>query len=577
MFLRAVPSAPPGGRIVPELAGSTPERDRVEAELRRLRAEISRLERHRRQLEDRLSSASEPPPPISTPAELEATLRTFVKKVAMILQADKCVIMLINEERGELVAETPAHGITDDEARQLRIPSAEGLSGEVFQSGKARIVADCIADPIVTEPVALLKLHNAVSVPLVLERRGADESATIRKRIGVLHAFNKRRNEAFNEDDIRLLTVLARSAAAVISNARLMIRVSEEKRRLEETLHSMMAGVVVLDADGKIMLINHSARGMFGLSADGYEGRTVAEVVQEHEVAQLLTQTLQQREEQRAEVTLFHPQQRIYQVQTGPVKGNDGALVGVVATLMDITELRNVERMKTEFVSSVSHELRTPLTSIKGFIRTLLEDEEGYYDRETQREFYQVIDSECDRLVRLIGDLLNVARIESGRALQVDYSEVDLTATLGRITQVYQSTTQRHVFVKKLPDHAVKIDCDADKIEQVINNLLSNAVKYSPDGGTISVGLEESADRIAFWVSDQGIGIPEEHLDKIFLQFHRVEDHMTMRAGGAGIGLYLVQALVKAHGGDITVQSKLGQGSAFRVELPKKAPAAAPA
>ncbi len=255
-------------------------------------------------------------------------------------------------------------------------------------------------------------------------------------------------------------------------------------------------------------------------------------------------------------------------MQTALLRGDNGQVVGVVTTLNDITDIRSVERMKTEFVSTVSHELRTPLTSIKGFIRTLLDDTEGYYDREMQMEFYRIIDTECDRLVRLISDLLNLSRIESGRMLDLVITEVDLNKAMARIVDAQRSYASAHNFEIIAPSDLPLISADQDKIEQVLTNLLSNAVKYSPEGGKITVLAERLNDHVQVSVTDQGIGIPEEHLGKLFTRFHRVDNRDTRKQYGTGIGLYLVKHLVEAHRGEIKVESTLGEGSTFSFVLP---------
>jgi two-component system phosphate regulon sensor histidine kinase PhoR len=225
--------------------------------------------------------------------------------------------------------------------------------------------------------------------------------------------------------------------------------------------------------------------------------------------------------------------------------------------------------MKSEFVSTVSHELRTPLTSIKGFTRTLLEDTEGYYDRDTQMEFYRIIDTECDRLVRLISDLLNLSRIESGRALELVLTEVDLRELIGRVVDSQRAYTDKHEFRIICQDDLPVITADRDKVDQVLTNLLSNAIKYSPDGGDIVVHAREIGDnRVAVSVTDHGIGIPDEQIAKLFTRFHRVDSGDSRKQYGTGIGLYLVKHLVEAHQGEVSVESEQGDGSTFTFVIP---------
>jgi len=227
--------------------------------------------------------------------------------------------------------------------------------------------------------------------------------------------------------------------------------------------------------------------------------------------------------------------------------------------------------MKTAFVSTVSHELRTPLTSIKGFISTLLQDTEGYFDDEMRLEFYQIIDTECDRLRRLIDDLLNVSRIESGRALEMNWSLFEPLGVIEKVIQAQRSYTDRHKFILDFDGEVPKILGDPDKFDQILTNLLSNAVKYS-SGGEIRIAVDTSHETMKLSISDQGIGIPKDKLPRIFEKFERVDNRDTRQAGGTGIGLFLVKHLVELHEGKIEVTSEVGTGSVFTVFLPLRPP-----
>jgi two-component system phosphate regulon sensor histidine kinase PhoR len=556
--------------------GATRQDDEIRAELERLRVQIRELQQAKRRLEAELQeSAGNASAPITTAAELESVLRRFMQKVAMIVRADKTVLMLYEESTGELVAQWPSLGLNREEIEIFRVRATQGVSGQVFREGRAVIVDDAMTDPrTVKENVALLHMRNALTVPLMIERRDLEGKVVEKTTIGVFHAFNKRGGERFTEEDVTLLTALSRNAAAVISSAKLYIAVSDEKRELEATLQGMLSGVLVVDAQGRVRLVNSAAKHIFDIPAEDGTGKPLTQVVRNEEITELVHSCLNGRAEASAEISIFHPEERIYQVQTALLQGDNKAVVGVVATLNDITDIRSVERMKTEFVSTVSHELRTPLTSVKGFIRTLLDDTEGYYDRGMQMEFYHIIDTECDRLVRLISDLLNLSRIESGRTLDLVVTEVDLPKTITRVVEAQRSYATNHVFDVIAPSDLASIFADQDKVEQVLTNLLSNAVKYSPDGGKVTVQAARLDEHVAVSVSDQGIGIPDEHLSKLFTRFHRVDNRDTRKQYGTGIGLYLVKHLVEAHHGEIKVESKLGEGSTFTFLLPLRQPTA---
>jgi two-component system phosphate regulon sensor histidine kinase PhoR len=268
---------------------------------------------------------------------------------------------------------------------------------------------------------------------------------------------------------------------------------------------------------------------------------------------------------------------RIFQGHTAFVRGENGGaphVMGVVAIFNDITEIRNVERMKTAFVSTVSHELRTPLTSIKGFVSTLLQDKEGFYDTDTRMEFYEIIDSECDRLQRLIEDLLNVSRIESGRALQMNWSFFNPIPIVEKVLHAQRSYTDKHDLKVEVQDELPPVLGDADKFDQIMTNLVSNAIKYSPSGGAVTVGIKSEGDTLTVSVKDNGIGIPQDKLNRVFEKFERVDDRDTRSAGGTGIGLFLVKHLVERHDGEVWVESEPGQGSTFTFRVPLQPPQA---
>ncbi len=554
------------------LSESTVRQDQdIRAELDRLRAQIAELQEAKRQLEAELQDTSATAQaPITTSAELESTLRWFLQRVGVILQAEKAALMLYEPEPGELAAQWPALGMTRDDVDAFRVRATQGVSGQVFREGKPIITDDAMSDPrTLKENVALLNIRNVLTVPLVVERKDAEGQVVEKTIIGVFNVFNKRGGRRFTEEDVTLLTSLAKSAASVISSAKLYIAVADEKRELERTLQGMLAGVLVVGGDSRVRLMNSAAKHIFGIPGEDGSGKLLTQVIHDEAVHSLVRSCLEGSSEANAELSIFSPEERVYQVQTAMLRGDGGDVSGVVATFNDITELRGVERMKSEFVSTVSHELRTPLTSIKGFIRTLLDDTDGYYDRETQMEFYRIIDTECDRLVRLINDLLNLSRIESGRALDLVLGEVDLGALIARVVDSQKAYTDRHRFEVIVPGDLPKIVADRDKLDQVLTNLLSNAVKYSPDGGQITVSARDIGDhKLSVSITDQGIGIPDEQIGKLFTRFHRVDSRDSRKQYGTGIGLYLVKHLVEAHQGEVSVASKPGEGSTFTFILP---------
>lgn len=503
--------------------------------------------------------------------ELDTTLRRLVHRIAMILQADKVVMMFFDRETGELMGIPPAYGVDEDMLTMFRLRATHGVSGKVFREGKPVIFADPIRDEEAAEdPFSILHVANGVTVPLVIEKRDEENRVIDRTTIGVLHAFNKRHGEQFTDEDVRLLERMAKSAAAVISNLRMYQEIVEEKEELLHTIESLYAGLVLISPDGRILQMNASARSIFDPKGESV-GKNFREVVASEAVQQLIEDTGAGRETAPAiELSIVNDgHERVFHVQAAQVRAEDGRQIGTVAILNDVTELKNIERMKSAFVATVSHELRTPLTAIKGFISTLLADDS--FPEEDRREFYVIIDHECDRLTRLINDLLNIARIEAGESLKPHYTEVDLKRLAQKVVLIQQQASNRHQLILEAPEELPNIIADEDKIDQVLTNLISNAIKYSPDGGQVRIKLQASDEKVHISVQDQGIGIPKEHLPKIFDRFHRVHTEDNRKIYGTGLGLYLVKHLVEQiHLGKVWAESEVGVGSTFHVELPMK-------
>jgi two-component system phosphate regulon sensor histidine kinase PhoR len=550
--------------------------DDLHQELRRLKAEREQMEQRIRQMERQLQEAQmreELPEVITSRQQLEKTLSRQVKKVAMILQAEKCVFMLYDRETEELVAQQPAIGLTDEHVKALHVRATQGISGQVYREAKPIILEDAINDPrTVRENVALLNIKNGVSVPLIVEERDEEQRVVGKHTIGVLHVFNKRFGRNFSEEDVRLLTILARQVAAVIRNANLYLEVAQDRDTLRKTLESIVAGIVLINPQGRIQLMNDAARHILGVSPEDGVGQLYTEVIRDEKTQDLLSEALHKATEVTREIEFYTPQQRIYQAQAAPVQGGNNGIQGVVAIFNDITEIRNVERMKSSFISTVSHELLTPLTAIKGFISTLLDDTEGFFDQETQREFYSIINSECDRLRRLITDLLNLSRLDQGLTLQLFPRPMRVADLIPRVVDFHRPDTQIHSFRIHLDPNLPEIMADEDRVDQIISSLINNAIKYSPKGGAIEVSAVPEGDGVRISVRDEGIGIPADKIPTIWEKWGQAHEDNAEIPSGPGIGLYLVKSLVEAHGGQIQVQSEVGKGSLFSFTLPKMPP-----
>ena len=234
---------------------------------------------------------------------------------------------------------------------------------------------------------------------------------------------------------------------------------------------------------------------------------------------------------------------------------------------MQNERLKELDRMKSEFLSTAAHELRTPLTSIVGFSEILLKRK---LDEERSNRFLRIINEESVSLAGLINDLLDVSRIESGKGFKINKAPTDLGGIILENVDLFKSQTDKHTFEVNLPPDLSKIELDKDKINQVIENLLSNALKFSPKGGSLTVSVDKTDEKVKVAITDTGMGIPEKDLPHIFEKFYRAESSSIQAIGGTGLGLAIVKYIVESHGGKISVESKEGKGSAFSFTLPTK-------
>jgi len=384
---------------------------------------------------------------------------------------------------------------------------------------------------------------------------------------GVIEVASPASSRAFGEDDLRLLSLFVNQAAIALENANLYRHITEDQQRMEAMLHSINDGVIAVNNEAKIILVNAAAEQILDLPPfPQTDSRHVKDVIQLPQLANIFLKSLNTSMELEEEIELGPPENRILEIETSLIETSPGERIGIIAVIRDITALRELEQAKSDFVSTVSHELRTPLTSIKAYTATLRRQDVDF-DENTRQEFLQVVEEETDRLTRLVSDILDVSRIESGR-LELKKRDFDLAKLVRIIIGKLQSQFPKHEIMLAGPESIDPVCADPDKIEQVFVNLVDNAVKYSPSGGEITLTLAAQQRSVECSVQDSGVGIPAEHLAYIFEKFHRVDNRATREIYGTGLGLYVSKSIVEAHGGTIWAESELGKGSTFRFTLP---------
>jgi two-component system phosphate regulon sensor histidine kinase PhoR len=316
--------------------------------------------------------------------------------------------------------------------------------------------------------------------------------------------------------------------------------------------------------------MNPAAEELLGFSRRELQGKAYDRAKQPMELTRIIDEGLAKRSFIRDEITVHYPRERIVEVNLVPMLGSDGQWSGLILVLHDMTELRRLENMRSEFVANVSHELKTPIAAVKGFAETLLNG--AMNDPETARSFLQIIHDESGRLDRLIADILELSKIES-RRIPLNFAPVDLHDFVGRTLEMMRAEAERkRIFLGMHVPEGLFVEADEDRLRQILLNLLSNGINYTPNGGSVQVRAEAvqagDEERIRLTVSDTGIGIPKRDLPRIFERFYRVDKARSRSSGGTGLGLSIVKHLVELHKGTIHVESEQGLGTTFVIELP---------
>lgn len=359
---------------------------------------------------------------------------------------------------------------------------------------------------------------------------------------------------------------LAKSINLLASRLRRTVdEITDEKNRIRAILHSMADGVVAVDGSGRVLLVNPAVERALGITEEASRGKDIVEVVRHYDFERYLKEALRNQQELRREIQVLTPDPRIFSVQFTPLKGSDRG--GVVALFRDVTERRQLEQMRNDFVANVSHELRTPMTSIKGFLETLLDG--ALDDREAAEHFLNIMSTETDRLTRLIDDLFALSNIENRKILPKK-EPLALGELIMKVASILgQSAGDKNINLDTVIAADVPaVSADGDMLTRVVINLVDNAIKYTPVGGKVTVETGSVGDRAYIRVKDTGIGIPEESIPRVFERFYRVDRARSRECGGTGLGLAIVKHVLEVHGGSIEVSSRIGQGSVFTAYLP---------
>lgn len=343
--------------------------------------------------------------------------------------------------------------------------------------------------------------------------------------------------------------------------------ISGERSQLSAVLNGMIEGIMILNSEGMVLLTNPSLNQMFSLQGPVHKETYYYELIRHHELNELIREALADRKNQSLDISFTHPRESFFQVQASvALGGNDDENFYMVLVFHEITEMRRLERIRKDFVANVSHELRTPLTSIKGYLEALSEMESSHSEEE--KKFLAILQKQSQRMENIVSDLLELARIESGKE-KLQLTSISVKPFLEKtVASLYPLAEKKGQTIEIQTSEDLVLKADPDKLTRIFINLIENAIKYTPEKGKILIGSQKKNDRIELFVKDNGIGIPLVDQNRIFERFYRVDRARSREIGGTGLGLSIVKHLIEAHGGSVGVESYPNEGSTFSVRFP---------
>jgi two-component system phosphate regulon sensor histidine kinase PhoR len=506
--------------------------------LRETRRDTSTLERKLDEMETLARLARS----INSSLNLNSVLTAIVDAAVSLSGTEEGSLLLLDEATGELYMRA-ARNFQEEFVRTFRIPMKDSLAGSVLTSGKPVLLDKNTPQKIKTSYL----VQSLIYVPLELNGHV----------FGVLGVDNRGPKPPLGQRDVKMLTALAEVAVIAIQNARLYERLMEKSNQLDSIINHIQDGVIVIDLEHRLMLVNQVAIAAFQLSERSLIGQKFSEVFSQPELVELVDLPVQNISMQ---MELTAPDGRVFSTYINSIPN-----LGIAITMHDVSHLKKLDRIKSDFVSTVSHDLRSPLTAILGY--AVLLNRVGPIN-DTQQEFLQRIQTSVQNITILVNDLLNLGKIEAGLDIRKESVFVDqlLNYVVENLAARLQSKGLGLKLELQLPFEP--IFANTVQIRQLLDNLLDNAIKYTPKSGVVTVSGGMDNHQLILHVSDTGAGIPSAELPFIFDKFFRASN-VSGEESGTGLGLAIVKSIVENHQGRIWVDSTLGKGTTFTVVLPQ--------
>lgn len=477
---------------------------------------------------------------VTSSLDIDSVLTSVVEAAVQITGAEEGSLLLLDETSGDLYVRA-ARNFNDEFVRTFRLPIQDTLAGSVLRSGQPVRIDESTPQKIKTSYL----VHSLLYVPL---QRGG-------KVFGVLGVDNRTRRLTFQEQHVHLLSAMDDYASIALENARLFTNVNDERSKLHTILTHIQDGVIVAGPALELILVNDMARQFFTLE-ESVVGRPFFDVFPQPELAELIRPA---RASAPNLIELTVPDGRVLAARVAPIPN-----VGTAVTLHDITYLKKLDRIKSEFVSTVSHDLRSPLTAVLGYVELI---ERAGPVNDLQKEFVRRVQGSVHNITHLVDDLVNLGRVEAGMDTRNELLQIDRVIRYSADGFKKQIADKSLALTLDLPQDLPPVLGHPVQIRQAVDHLLENALRYTRSGGAIQISAHTEEGQLILCFQDTGIGIAAQDIPYIFDKFYRAAN-ASAEASGTGLGLAIVRSVVENHQGRIWVESSAGKGSTFTLVLP---------